>query len=157
MAKQWARNGPSTLFGLMDSNFPNMFLSGPWQIGFSINYLFNMDVLAKQAAYILTTALKIADGGTDSVTVEAPSDGATFWARQLLIHSKASSVIFGCHSHLIEPDADIKKLPEPVIKKAAQYAVWGKGIEDFSRIMEEWREDGRMMGIRVRWNGPNSV
>jgi len=133
-----------------------MFLSGPWQIGFSINYLFNMDVLAKQAAYILTTAYKIADGG-HTVAVEVKPNAATFWARQLLIHSKASSVIFGCHSHLIEPDADIRKLPEAVIKKAAMYAVWGRGIEDFCRIMEEWREDGRMKGLRVWWYSPKSV
>lgn len=50
MSDQWARAGPSTLHGVLDSNFPNLFLSGPWQAALSPNNLFNTDALALRSA-----------------------------------------------------------------------------------------------------------
>jgi cation diffusion facilitator CzcD-associated flavoprotein CzcO len=71
MTQEWARNGPSTLRGLNDHNFPNLFLSGPWQASLSGNNLFNVDIHAKLASYILAEARQRSNGNAFAVTPTA--------------------------------------------------------------------------------------
>jgi cation diffusion facilitator CzcD-associated flavoprotein CzcO len=71
MTQEWARNGPSTLRGLNDHNFPNLFLSGPWQASLSGNNLFNIDIHAKLASYILAEARRRSNGNAFAITPTA--------------------------------------------------------------------------------------
>ena len=71
MTEGWARNGPTTLHGVLDRNFPNLFLSGPWQASTSPNFLFSVDGLAKHAAYILAEARRKAGGQPFAVATTA--------------------------------------------------------------------------------------
>ncbi|CAG8906570.1 unnamed protein product [Penicillium egyptiacum] len=54
MSEEWSRCGPTTLHGVLDTKFPNLFLSGPQQASTSGNYRFNLDEYAKHVAYILS-------------------------------------------------------------------------------------------------------
>jgi cation diffusion facilitator CzcD-associated flavoprotein CzcO len=51
MSTEWPRFGPTTLHGILDVKFPNLFLSSPQQARLSGNYAFTMGEYAKHAAY----------------------------------------------------------------------------------------------------------
>jgi cation diffusion facilitator CzcD-associated flavoprotein CzcO len=78
MTNEWAHSGPTTLHGLLDYKFPNLFLSGPWQPSTSQSFLFNIDALAKQAAHILAEAKRKAGEQPFAVTTTAAT--AEDWA-----------------------------------------------------------------------------
>lgn len=85
MSNEWARNGPTTLHGVLDRNFPNLFLCGPFQASNSPNFLFSVDEMAKDAAYILAHAKQKAKGQPFSV---APTAAAVEdWALQMTMRS----------------------------------------------------------------------
>jgi cation diffusion facilitator CzcD-associated flavoprotein CzcO len=94
MTHEWARNGPSTLQGVLDCNFPNLFLSGPWQASLSGNFLFSADALAKHAAYILAEAKCRAEGQPFTVTSTAAA--VAEWALQVMMRSVPMAAIIGC-------------------------------------------------------------
>ncbi|MCJ1320026.1 hypothetical protein MMC15_005362 [Xylographa vitiligo] len=68
---EWTCDGPSTLHGVLDHESPYLLLSKPWQALTGPNHLFNEDVLAKHAAYILAEAKDKAGGKPFAVTPSA--------------------------------------------------------------------------------------
>jgi cation diffusion facilitator CzcD-associated flavoprotein CzcO len=148
MSKEWARNGPSTLHGVLDRNFPNLFLSGPWQASNSPNYLFNLDVLAKLSAYILAGAKRKAEGAP--LTVTTSTKAAENWGMQVLMHSAPGAAIIGCTPGYFNVEGEIDRVPPEMQMAMARSGVWGHGIEDFVRNVEAWLGEGKMQGIEVQ-------
>jgi cation diffusion facilitator CzcD-associated flavoprotein CzcO len=89
MSDEWARDGPTTLHGVIHLNFPNLFLSGPFQAANSPNFLFNIDEMAKDAAYILAKAKQRANGQLFAVAPTA--DAVEDWATQVAMRSPPSA------------------------------------------------------------------
>ncbi|KAF2827982.1 flavin-binding monooxygenase-like family protein [Ophiobolus disseminans] len=146
MATAWGAKGPSTLHGVMDTNYPNLFLSGPWQASLSPNNLFNVDVLAQHAAAIYTYAKQRAGPGKKfsiSVSQEAVSD----WGQQVLMRSPPMAAIVGCTPSYFNVEGALDKAPPEVQGVMARSGLWGKGIEDFVGVLEGWR--GGMEGVEV--------
>ncbi|KAF4633957.1 hypothetical protein G7Y89_g4155 [Cudoniella acicularis] len=148
MTQQWERNGPATLHGVLDHNFPNLFLSGPWQASASPNYLFNLDALGKHAAYILAEAKRKADGKAFAVasTAAATED----WAMQVLMRAAPMGAIIGCTPSYINLEGGIDRVPPEAQMIMARSGFWGHGIEDFLTHIEAWRAEGNMQGIDVQ-------
>ncbi|MCJ1379588.1 hypothetical protein MMC17_002690 [Xylographa soralifera] len=147
MSDEWARDGPSTLHGVLDHNFPNLFLSGPWQASISPNYLFNEDVLAKHAAYILAEAKDKAGGKPFAVTPTAAA--VQEWGKQLLNHAIPIGAMAGCTPNYSNVEGEIDRLPPEAQMKLPRSGVWGHGIEDFLGQLEKWRAEGGMQDIEV--------
>jgi cation diffusion facilitator CzcD-associated flavoprotein CzcO len=148
MGEEWARKGPSTQHGVLDANFPNLFLSGPWQASNSPNYLFNVDALARQSAYILAQARQRAGSKPFAVTVSAAA--AENWGMQVLMRSAPMAAIVGCTPGYFNVEGGIDRTPPEFQMIMARSGLWGHGIEDFMRVIEAWREEGSMQGIEVR-------
>jgi cation diffusion facilitator CzcD-associated flavoprotein CzcO len=148
MSEEWARDGPSTLHGVLDCNFPNLFLSGPWQASNSPNYLFTLDFLAKHAAHILSEAKRRADG--KRFTVAATKAATDDWGMQLLMRSFPGAVVLGCTPGYINVEGELARAPPEKQMVMARSGVWGWGIEDFTRTVGEWYEEGNMQGIEVQ-------
>ncbi|KAF2811306.1 FAD/NAD(P)-binding domain-containing protein [Mytilinidion resinicola] len=147
MSEEWARSGPSTQHGVLDHNFPNLFLSGPWQASNSPNYLFNVDALAKHSAYILAEAKRKAGGYPFAVTATAAA--AQDWGVQVLMRSPPMAAIAGCTPSYFNVEGGIDRAPPEMQMIMARSGLWGHGIEDFMRVVEAWREEGSMQGIEV--------
>ncbi|KAF2250183.1 FAD/NAD(P)-binding domain-containing protein [Trematosphaeria pertusa] len=148
MSEEWARSGPLTQHGVLDHNFPNLFLSGPWQASLSPNNLFNVDTLAKLSAYILAEAKRKAGGSPFAV---APTSAAAEnWGMQVMMNSIPMAAIARCTPGYFNVEGGIDRAPPEVQMIMARSGLWGHGIEDFVRIVEAWREEGRMQGIEVR-------
>jgi cation diffusion facilitator CzcD-associated flavoprotein CzcO len=148
MSEEWARDGPSTLHGVLDCNFPNLFLSGPWQASNSPNYVFTLDFLAKHSAHILAEAKRKVDG--KAFTVTTTKDGADNWGMQVLMHSFPGAAILGCTPSYFNAEGEIDRTPPEKQMLLMRSGVWGYGIEDFVRTVEAWYERGGMQGIEVQ-------
>ena len=148
MSTAWETAGPSTLHGVLDTNFPNLFLAGPWQASTSPNYLFNVDALAKHSAYILSQSLKKADG--KPFAVSSSKEAADNWAMEVMMRAAPMAAIIGCTPSYFNLEGAIDRIPPEAQRILAKSGLWGKGIEDFLGHIEAWRADGRMQGIEVR-------
>ena len=109
MSNEWARSGPSTLHGVLDHNFPNLFLSGPWQASLSPNNLFNIDALCKQAAYILSEAKRRA--GERPFAVAPSAAAAQDWGLQILMRSPPMAAIIGCTPSYFNMEGVLDRVP----------------------------------------------
>ncbi|MCJ1388932.1 hypothetical protein MMC18_001783 [Xylographa bjoerkii] len=148
MSDEWARKGPNTLHGILDPNFPNLFLSGPWQASISPNNLFNLDALAKQASYILAEANAKARGRPFAVTSTAAA--AQDWGTEVMMHAAPMAAIAGCTPSYFNMEGGMDRLPPEAQMIMARSGLWGSGIEDFLVQMEKWREGGGMQDIEVQ-------
>ncbi|OAK93511.1 flavin-binding monooxygenase-like family protein [Phaeosphaeriaceae sp. SRC1lsM3a] len=148
MSDEWARTGPSTQHGVLDANFPNLFLSGPWQASNSPNYLFNLDALAKHSAYIFAQARERA--GSKPFTVRSTHEAADNWGMQVLMRSAPMAAIVGCTPSYFNVEGGIDRVPPEFQMIMARSGLWGHGIENFLAVIEGWREEGSMQGIEVQ-------
>ncbi|KAF2865542.1 hypothetical protein BDV95DRAFT_256250 [Massariosphaeria phaeospora] len=148
MSKEWARTGPSTQHGVLDHNFPNLFLAGPWQASLSPSNLFSTDVLAKHAAYILTEAKRRANGKPFAVAPTAAA--AEDWGTQVMMRSPPMAAIAGCTPSYFNVEGGIDRAPPEMQMIMARSGVWGHGVEDFDGIVEAWRKEGGMQGLEVQ-------
>ncbi|KAJ5740922.1 hypothetical protein N7493_000794 [Penicillium malachiteum] len=148
MSEEWALKGPTTLHGVLDAKFPNLFLSGPHQASTSGNYSFNLDELAKHTAYILAECKRRVKGTKFAVT---PSmDAAEEWAMQVMMHSAPFGVVTGCTPGYFNLEGDIDKVSPERMMILARSGLWGWGIENWIDVLEKWREEGSMNGIVMR-------
>ncbi|KAJ9631740.1 hypothetical protein H2203_000140 [Taxawa tesnikishii (nom. ined.)] len=140
MSESWAANGPRTLHGVMCHNFPNLFLSGPFQASLSPSNLFSVDALAQHAAYILSSSNLRAHGKpfTAEPTVEATED----WAQQILMRAPAMAAIAGCTPSYFNLEGALDRLPAEEMMKMAKSGLWGHGVESFLEHVEAWRAEG---------------
>ena len=148
MSEDWASNGPSTLHGVLDYNFPNLFLSGPWQASFSADYLFNLDFLAKHSAHILTEAKRKADG--KPFTVTSTKAAVDDWGKQVLMHSFPGAAMAGCTPSFFNVEGEVDRAPPEKQMIMARSGVWGHGAEDFVQTVEAWYKHSDMEGIEVQ-------
>lgn len=147
MSEEWPRVGPTTLHGVIDAKFPNLFLAGPQQAATSGNYRFNLDEYAKHMAYILTESKRRANGAP---FVVAPSaEAAEDWAMQVTIRSAPMAVAIGCTPGYFNLEGELDRIPPEYQMVLARSGLWGWGIEDFIGVIEKWRADGNMEGIVV--------
>lgn len=149
MSTEWPRFGPTTLHGILDVKFPNLFLSGPQQAGLSGNYAFTLGEYAKHAAYILSESKHRANGKPFAVapTAEAAED----WAKLVTMNSPAMAVMAGCMPGYYNLEGELVRLPVEYQAIAARSGVWGSGIEDWLDVIEKWRAAGSMEGIELRF------
>lgn len=103
MVAEWARSGPSTQHGVLDS------LSGPWQVSFSPNNSFNLDILAQHSAYIWAGAKRKANGRPFAVT--ATPAAAENWALQILGHSAPMAALAGCTPDYYNAEGALDRKP----------------------------------------------
>lgn len=148
MSEEWPRFGPTTLHGVIDAKFPNLFLSGPQQASTSGNYRFNLDEYAKHISYILAEAKHRANGA--HFVVVASAEAVEDWGMQVMMHSAPMGVAIGCTPGYFNLEGDLDRvLPEQQMV-LARSGLWGSGIEHWLEIIENWRADSEMKGIVVR-------
>ncbi|GAD91865.1 monooxygenase [Paecilomyces variotii No. 5] len=148
MSKEWAENGPNTLHGVIDYNFPNMFHSGPLQASNGGIYAFMLDSLSKHSAYILQQAKGKADGKPFAIAPTA--EAAENWGAQVAMRSFSFAAAFGCTPSYFNLEGGIERIPAEKKGVSARSGVWGAGFEDFLSQLETWRAGDSMRDIDVR-------
>ncbi|RAO64848.1 uncharacterized protein BHQ10_000860 [Talaromyces amestolkiae] len=148
MSEEWPRFGPTTLHGVIDAKFPNLFLSGPQQASTSGNYRFNLDEYAKHISYILVESKRRANCAP--LVVVPSAEAAEDWGLQVMMHSAPMGVAIGCTPGYFNLEGDLARVPVEQQEILARSGLWGSGIEHWLGIIEDWRATGNMKGIMVR-------
>lgn len=148
--QKWA-DGVATLHGVCSHDFPNLFWPGPLQAGASANQLFVLNTLAEHVTYIIATAKK--EGGAGKVVIEPTIEAEEEWSMRVLGMSMGSAAMIGCTPGYLNAEGMVDKVMEmgkEAQMKAARGGIWGAGINDFARVIKEWRDEGTMRGIEVK-------
>lgn len=131
----WAE-GMRSLHGLAVNRFPNMFLMGPGQAGFTANYPHLLDEQAEQIAYILSEV-----SARQAGTFEASPQGEAGWVEQIVDKAVMRQQFLeectpGYYNNEGKPS-----------DRAAQNNSYGEGPNAYFRILKAWRETGALEGL----------
>ncbi|KAL1851232.1 hypothetical protein Plec18170_006557 [Paecilomyces lecythidis] len=147
MSDEWAENGPKTLHGVIDYNFPNMFQSGPLQASNGGVYVSMLDALSTHSAYIFQQAKRKAGGKPFAMAPTA--EAAENWGTQIEMRAFSFAAAFGCTPSFFNLESGIEHIPAEKQAVKARSGVWGAGFEDFSKKLETWRADDNIRDIDV--------
>lgn len=133
----WA-DGMRTLHGLAVKGFPNMFLMGPAQAGFTANYPHLLDEQAEQIAYILSEV-----SARQASLFEASEAGEQAWVDQIIEKAQMRQQFLeectpGYYNNEGKPS-----------ERAAQNNSYGEGPNAYFRILKAWREEGALSGLQL--------
>ncbi|MBY9067254.1 NAD(P)/FAD-dependent oxidoreductase [Hyphomonas sp. WL0036] len=133
----WAE-GMRSLHGLAVKGFPNMFLMGPGQAGFTANYPHLLDEQAEQIAYILSEV-----SGRQANVFEASEDGEQGWVNKIIEKAVMRQ------NFLEECTPGYYNNEGKPSDRAAQNNSYGEGPNAYFRILKAWREDGALDGLEL--------
>ncbi|MEQ1887625.1 MAG: NAD(P)/FAD-dependent oxidoreductase [Alphaproteobacteria bacterium] len=137
LSEKWA-NGVSTFHGLHTRGFPNCFIMGILQSGFTANFPHALDENSHQIAYIVK---QLQD--SNRKTVEASQQAEDEWVQTILRKAKLGLRFYaectpGYYNNEGRP-----------AERSGQNGQYGGSSEDFFRIIKQWREEGEMRGLEV--------
>jgi len=119
-------------------NFPNCFIMGPQQSGFTVNFPHMLDEQACHIAYIVRYALD-----NDVRTVEATEEAEDQWVETVI-----SRAVFGrdflesCTPGYYNNEGQVSKL-------AVQNGFFSGGSVEFFATLDAWRNTGTLEGMEV--------
>lgn len=152
MEEKWS-NKLATLYGLMSRDFPNLFLSGVYQMGATVNYAHMVDVMATHMASAIKKArqkLASCDGGAQQkLVVEPTAEGEEAWTQRVLETASGFGCIEGCTPSYGtgEGKRAKSKAEEASVARAGN---WGEGFLDYASIVEDWDTKGDLEGLEIR-------
>jgi cyclohexanone monooxygenase len=138
LTQKWA-DGLRTLHGMHSHGFPNCFIMGPQQAGFTVNYPHLLDAQSQHIAWILAHATR-----RGARTVEASEAAEQEWVDTIIrLAGLGRDFLESCTPGYYNNEG---KLSE----RSAQNGFFGGGSIEFFRILREWREQGGLAGLEVR-------
>ena len=138
LTKRW-EDGVRTLHGMHSRGFPNCFIMGPQQAGFTVNYPHMLSEQSKHLAYIVRQGI---ERGVRSIEVSEEAEQE--WVDTVISLARFSrefleSCTPGYYNNEGKPGA-----------LNGQNGFYGGGSVQFFRILEEWRAEGGLRGLELR-------
>ena len=137
LSEHWS-DGIRTLHGMLAHNFPNCFIMGPQQSGFTVNFPHMLDEQARHIAHVVRYAIS-----NDVRTLEVTAEAEQEWIDTVL-----SRAAFG-REFLSECTPGYYNNEGKVSDLAVQNGFFGGGSVEFFSILETWRNDGTLPGLAV--------
>jgi cyclohexanone monooxygenase len=131
--------GVRTMHGMHSHGFPNCFIMGPQQSGFTVNFPHMLDEQARHIAYIVRHALD-----NEVASVEVSEEAEQQWVDTIL-----SVAVMG-REFLKECTPGYYNNEGMVSELAVQNGFYGGGSVAFFRLLEEWRAEGSLRGLEQR-------
>ncbi|OLN96259.1 Pentalenolactone D synthase [Colletotrichum chlorophyti] len=147
ISDKWHSKGPSTLHGILSNGFPNLFLTGPLQVGATSNFVYGQDVLAQHSAHILVEAMKRAGKNTDKVVLENTVDAEEAYAGLIMQHAAWFAGMSVCTPGYQNNEGHSGSAEEQM--KMARGAPFPTGMNAYVKFLEGWRAEGSMKGIEI--------
>jgi cyclohexanone monooxygenase len=134
---KWA-HGVRTLHGMHSRGFPNCFIMGNQQAGFTVNYPHMLNEQAKHIAHILRHA---ADRGVGVVEVSEAAEEE--WVQTIIrLAVMAQDFLESCTPGYYNNEGKPGE-------RSGQNGFYGGGSEEFFRILREWRAAGDLRGLEL--------
>jgi cation diffusion facilitator CzcD-associated flavoprotein CzcO len=147
---KWRRVGAATLHGVCCHRFPNLFFVGAAQAGFAGIVTFMLETQMRHIAYILGQAHRKSGLDTSSLTVEVTDEAEEAWSSEVARRALWFSSMGGCTPSYFTNEGAFSKPQDPEeMMRIARTMMWGEGYEDYLRILEKWRGEGRLEGFMV--------
>jgi cyclohexanone monooxygenase len=139
LSQKWS-NGVRTMHGMHSHGFPNCFIMGPQQSGFTVNFPHMLDEQSRHIAYIVKHAL---DNNVQSldVTEEAEQE----WVDNVLSSARMGrEFLESCTPGYYNNEGMVSEL-------AVQNGFYGGGSIAFFQILANWRDEGSLRGLEATW------
>ena len=137
LTEHW-KDGARTFHGMHSHGFPNAFMMGHTQTGFTANYPHALNEQAKHIAYILKGCLE----GNQPV-VEASAEAEQNWVDTIISLARMNEKFLadctpGYYNNEGKPS-----------ERSLQDANYGAGPVAFFKVLEQWRDDGSLEGLEL--------
>jgi cyclohexanone monooxygenase len=133
------KDGLRTLHGMHSHGFPNCFIMGPQQAGFTANYPHLLEEQSRHIAYILTQARL-----RGATTVEATEEAETKWVETVISLARfGREFLESCTPGYYNNEGKLSD-------RAAQNGFYGAGSPAFFQLLGEWRAEGSLQGLELR-------
>ncbi|MBV1879233.1 MAG: NAD(P)/FAD-dependent oxidoreductase [Pseudomonadales bacterium] len=139
LSDKWA-DGLKTFHGFFSNGFPNCFFIGMTQTGLTANMTHMLNEQAQHVAHIIDQAKQ------DNVSVlEATEEAETEWVDEIMRLAKLGESFYaactpGYYNNEGQPGGGGNGF------LSGQY---GRGPVEFFKILKQWREDGKMQGLKT--------
>jgi cyclohexanone monooxygenase len=137
LREKWA-SGLRTLHGMHTRGFPNCFVMGPQQAGFTVNFPHLLDQESRHIAYIIRQAQ---DRGLRALEVSEAAEQE--WVDTVLrLAGFGRQFLEQCTPGYYNNEGKLSEL-------AAQNGFFGGGSEAFFKILRDWRAAGELAGLEL--------
>lgn len=135
LSEHW-KDGARTFHGLHVHGFPNLFMMGHTQTGFTANYPHALNEQSKHIGYIITNC----QAGNHNV-VEASADAEQEWVDTIISLARMNEQFLadctpGYYNNEGKPS-----------ERSLQDANYGAGPVAFFKVLDDWRQEGLMRGL----------
>ena len=138
LSEKWA-DGLRTLHGMHSHGFPNCFIMGPQQAGFTANYPHLLAEQSQHIAYILTRARE-----RGARTIEATDAAEAKWVETVISLARLGQEFFeSCTPGYYNNEGKLSD-------RAAQNGFFGGGSPAFFRLLADWRAAEDLAGLELR-------
>jgi cyclohexanone monooxygenase len=137
LTERWA-SGMRTLHGMHSRHFPNCFIMGPQQAGFTVNYPHLLNEQSKHIAYIIRHAI---ENGIETVEVSQAAEDDwvdTVIRLAVLAQQFLEDCTPGYYNNEGKPG-----------ERSGQNGFYGGGSVEFFRILRDWRAAGGLAGLEL--------
>ena len=138
LSDKWA-DGLSSYYGLHSRGFPNCFIMGGGQSGFTANYPHALDEQSQHIAWILTEMK-----GRGIATIDASADAEAEWVETII---KSARVNESFQASCTPGYYNNEGRPNP---RAVRNANYGYGPVAFFKLLADWRADGTFKGLELQ-------
>jgi cyclohexanone monooxygenase len=138
LSDKW-RDGMRTLHGMHVHDFPNLFFMGTnGQSGFTANYPHALNEQSKHIAYIISECTR---GNHRMVEATEPAENA--WVETIVQLGRLNEKFLadctpGYYNNEGKPE-----------ERSLQNTNYGLGPVAFYKLLEDWREEGQMEGLKI--------
>jgi len=137
LTEHWT-NGARTFHGMHVHGFPNCFMLGHVQTGFTANYPHALNEQSKHIAYIIDQCQK----GNHKV-VEASADAEEDWVQTIITLARMNEKFLadctpGYYNNEGKPQ-----------ERSLQDTNYGAGPVAFFKVLDDWRRDGTLEGLEL--------
>jgi cyclohexanone monooxygenase len=144
LTAKWA-SGVSTLHGMHSRGFPNCFIMGPQQTGFTVNYPHMLNEQSKHITYILKHAVD-----NDVRTIEVSEEAEKEWVDTIIrLAVLAQQFLEDCTPGYYNNEGKPGE-------RSGQNGFYGGGSVEFFRILQEWRAAGGLKGLELGFRSANA-
>ena len=138
LTEAWA-DGVRSLHGMHVHGFPNCFILSNSQAGFTVSYPHLLDEQAKHIAYIVNAA-----SDKNCVEVEVTQESEASWIQQCIDKARdAGDFLENCTPGYYNNEGRSGN-------RNAQDGFYGGGSIEFFHILQQWRDEGSLDGLRLK-------
>ncbi len=138
LMEKWA-DGMLSLHGMHVPGFPNCYILGTPQAGFTASYPHALNEQSKHVAYVIAQTQR-----AGATTAEATETAALAWRQTILnLAVDRRKFLEECTPGYYNSEGKISPL-------AASYAPYGAGSMAYFRVLQDWRSRGDMQGMALQ-------